>query len=94
MSVEQDGCEWVNVSSGTGPPGSPGQRTVTRCVCACYLLTVRWYGTEWTGKVMCDCVQVRRRRRVEVAGTCRLLPVTWCWLLGDGVQQQQLVPCR
>ena len=21
MSDEQDGCEWVNVSSGTGPPG-------------------------------------------------------------------------
>jgi len=21
MSDDQDGCEWVNVSSGTGPPG-------------------------------------------------------------------------
>jgi len=32
----QDGCEWVNVSSGTGPvhPGSPGQRAVKQlCVC-------------------------------------------------------------
>jgi len=73
----------------------PDKGPLHGCVCACYLLTVRWYGTEWTGKVMCDCVQVRRRRRVEVAGTCRLLPVTWCWLLGDGVQQQQqLVPWR
>jgi len=34
----QDGCEWVNVSSGTGPvhPGSPGQRAVKHlCVCVC-----------------------------------------------------------
>jgi len=34
----QDGCEWVNVSSGTGPvhPGSPGQRAVKQlCVCVC-----------------------------------------------------------
>jgi len=34
----QDGCEWVNVSSGTGPvhPGSPGQRAVKQlCVCLC-----------------------------------------------------------
>jgi len=34
----QDGCEWVNVSSGTGPvhPGSPGRRAVKQlCVCVC-----------------------------------------------------------
>jgi len=49
MSVEQDGCEWVNVSSGTGPPGSPGQRTVTR-VCVRVLFTygtVVRYGEDW-----------------------------------------------
>jgi len=34
MSDDQDGCEWVNVSSGTGLPGSPGQKAVKRlCVC-------------------------------------------------------------
>ena len=29
MSDDQDGCEWVNVSFGTGPLGSLGQRAVT-----------------------------------------------------------------
>jgi len=29
MSDDQDGCEWVNVSSGTSP-GSLGQRAVKR----------------------------------------------------------------
>jgi len=36
MSDDQDGCEWVNVSSGTGLPGSPGQKAVKRLfVCVC-----------------------------------------------------------
>jgi len=34
MSDDQDGCEWVNVSSGTYL-GSPGQKTVKQCVCVC-----------------------------------------------------------
>jgi len=35
MVDEQEGCEWMDVSSGTGSqPGSPGQRAVKRsCVC-------------------------------------------------------------
>ena len=34
-SNDQDGCEWVNVSSGTGP----GQKAVKRkCVCVCYII--------------------------------------------------------
>jgi len=28
MSDDQDGCEWVNVSSGTAYLGSPGQKVV------------------------------------------------------------------
>jgi len=33
MSDDQDGCEWVSVSSCTGLPGSPKQRVVKRlCV--------------------------------------------------------------
>jgi len=36
MSDDQDGCEWVNVSSGTGLTGSPGQKAVKQlCVCVC-----------------------------------------------------------
>jgi len=31
---KKDGCDWVNVSSGAGLPGSPGQKAVKRlCVC-------------------------------------------------------------
>jgi len=34
MVDEQEGCEWINVSSGTGSPGRHGQRAVKRlCVC-------------------------------------------------------------
>ena len=33
MSAGRDGCEWVNVSSGTG---LPGQKAIKRlCVCVC-----------------------------------------------------------
>ena len=39
MSDDQDGCEWVNVSSSTGLPGSPGQQAVKR-LCVCVLLIV------------------------------------------------------
>jgi len=37
MFDDQDGCEWVKVSSGTGPPGqyrTKGHYTVV-CVCVC-----------------------------------------------------------
>ena len=34
MSDDQDGCEWVRVSSGTGLPGCPGPKAVKQlCVC-------------------------------------------------------------
>ena len=41
MSDDQDGCEWVNVSSGTGLPGEsrtkgPDKRPLNGCVCVCY----------------------------------------------------------
>ena len=33
MSDDQDGCEWVSVSSGASHPGSPGPKAVKRlCV--------------------------------------------------------------
>ena len=40
MSDEQDGCEWVNVSS--THPGSRGQRAITHylCVCVCVCVCV------------------------------------------------------
>jgi len=38
MFYDQDGSEWVNVSSGTGLPGSPGQKAVKR-LCVCVNLT-------------------------------------------------------
>ena len=37
MSDDQDGCEWVNVSSGTGHPGSPGQKAVKRLYVCVYV---------------------------------------------------------
>jgi len=36
MSDDQDGCEWVSVSSGTGLPGPKGVKRL--CVCACVLV--------------------------------------------------------
>ena len=38
MSDDQDGCEWVNVSSGTG---LPGQKAIKR-LCVCVLETWRF----------------------------------------------------
>jgi len=36
MSDDQDGCEWVNVSSGTGLPRVvPDKRLLNGCVCVC-----------------------------------------------------------
>jgi len=43
MSDDQDGCEWVSVSSCTSLyPGSPGSTAVKRlCVCVCVCACVR-----------------------------------------------------
>ena len=38
MVDDQDGCEWVHVFSGTGSPGSPGQRAVKRLLLLLLLL--------------------------------------------------------
>ena len=41
MSDDQDGCEWVNVSSGTGLPRVvPDKRPLNCCVCVCVLFCV------------------------------------------------------
>jgi len=41
MSDDPDGCEWVNVSSGTGLPGGPGQKAVKRlCVRVCVCINI------------------------------------------------------
>jgi len=38
MSDDQDGCEWVNVSSGTVPTQIvPDKRPLNGCVCVCAL---------------------------------------------------------
>ena len=48
MSDDQDGCEWVNVSSGTAYRVVPDQRAVKRlCVCVCvfgWQLPSKWCG--------------------------------------------------
>jgi len=42
MSDDQDGCEWVSFSSGTGLPGVvPNQRPLHSCVCACKYATIK-----------------------------------------------------
>ena len=40
MSSDQDGCEWVSVSSGTGLPGPKAVKRLCVCVCvhACVLM--------------------------------------------------------
>ena len=39
MSEDQDGCEWVSVSSGTGLPGLSRTKGIT-VVCVCLTLLV------------------------------------------------------
>ena len=38
MSDDQDGCEWVSVSSGTGLPGCPGPKAVKRLCVVCVII--------------------------------------------------------
>jgi len=50
MSDDQDGCEWVNVSSGTVPTQivpdkRPLNGSVCVCVCVCFDTTVGWAST-------------------------------------------------
>ena len=52
MSGDQDGCEWVSVSSGTGLPGSPGPKAVKRlCVCVCVCDDTIYIGNLGDSKV-------------------------------------------
>jgi len=63
MVDDQDGCEWVHVFSGTGSPGSPGQRAVKRLL---LLLLLEEQSIEMTQKrhvqtspnVACEAVTV------------------------------------
>ena len=47
MFVDQVGCEWVSVSSGTGLPGLSRTKAVKRlCVCVCVQrlpILIQWY---------------------------------------------------
>ena len=46
MVDEQEGCEWMNVSSGTGT-GSPRQtRTKARKTVVCVCVCNKWQGTQ------------------------------------------------
>ena len=62
MSDDQDGCEWVSVSSGTNLPGLSRTKAVKRlcvCVCVCYLLNLKHMNNSAEKR---DCVRVCRRR--------------------------------
>ena len=48
MSDDQDGCEWVSVSSGTGLPGCPGPKAIKR-LCVYYLTfaqSISWFAHD------------------------------------------------
>ena len=44
MSDDQDGCEWVNVYSGTGlyTRVAPDKRPLNGCVCVCVCVCVQY----------------------------------------------------
>jgi len=48
MVDDQNGCEWVHVFSGTGSPGSPGQRAVKRLLLLLLLLLLEEQSIEMT----------------------------------------------
>ena len=52
MSDDQDGGEWVSVSSGTGSPGPTAVKQLCVCVCV-YFKEVSYLGdkTNWWKKV-------------------------------------------
>ena len=68
MSDDQDGCEWVNVSSGTGLPGSPGQKAVKRlCVCVCVRACVCVVCVVLQHEHVCVCVCVVQVKKAFIA---------------------------
>ena len=49
MIDDHDGCEWMNVSSGTGSPGlfrqiPHSRKTVVLCVCVCVSVPLNRFG--------------------------------------------------
>jgi len=55
MVDDQDRCEWVIVSSGTGSPGSPGQRAVRQLLLYSFILAWFCVGFVWLQMIpSCD----------------------------------------
>jgi len=63
MADDQDGCEWMNVSSRISPPGSPGQRAVKRLLLLLFCYDARLHIAE-----LC-------RRKLDLEGCLTLLEV-------------------
>jgi len=61
MSDDQDGCEWVNVFSGTGLPWVvPDKRLLNGCVCVCECVCVS-HGSHVDCLCVCVCDRVHAR---------------------------------
>ena len=72
MFDDQDGCEWVSVSSGTGlglyTRVVPEQRQLNGCVCVC----------------VCVCVHACVRVRVLSDQFCQIYPTDFCQIFRVG----------
>jgi len=68
-SPNQDGCEWVSVSSGTGLPGLSLCVCVCVCACACACVCVCVCVFQWLTYVLTICIGVcRSQHRVIEPG--------------------------
>jgi len=84
MSDDPDGCEWVNVSSGTGLPGSPGQKAVKRlCVCVPEHILLGVTPTLFAVSARCMCVRMQcyflntMYIAVDCSKCCQCTVVSW-----------------
>ena len=77
MSDDQDGCEWVHVSSGTGPlgwSGLPDQRASNGCVCVCVCVSFPIPGLYERNTTLAYAQKCTKHRSTAMHGRTKPLP--------------------
>jgi len=79
---DHDGCEWVNVFSGTSSPGLSWTKSKELCACVCYLIIIIIITRTMFMVLLSHCNSASRVHPVHVmnADSARWPPVGCCHL--------------